>query len=443
LPSPSRAWRVVMAKEWQELLRTPAFWVLLLLTGPLVGLSFAGAVRAYAEVSGLSGTGAGRGEAFAPLVGVWAPTFSAYELVAALLLPFLAIRVMAHDRVTGAFRLESQGPVSLPVRVALKAAVLGGAWLAASLAGVAALVLWRFAYGGVLYGPELASVGLGHVLNAGLTIALAAVAASITEHPATAAIVTLGFTLGTWVVSFAAAVHGGGWERVAALTPPALVAVFQRGLVRLDLVLVAAVLVGAGLALASVWMQPGATARRRAVLSAVLIAASGAGLFAALSVRASWDLSESRANSLPAAHEKALRAIAGPLTVRVHLAPSDARRTDLERRVFSKLQRAVPDLTVRYESATSVGLFEQSDASYGSIDYALGPRRASSRLLTVEGVLESVYAVADLDAPEEDEQDPFAGHPLAVPPRGAGTVFYVAWPALVLGAALFTLRRPG
>jgi len=30
-----------------------------------------------------------------------------------------------------------------------------------------------------------------------------------------------------------------------------------------------------------------------------------------------------------------------------------------------------------------------------------------------------------------------------VAPRGAGTLFYVCWPALVLGAAVFTLRRPG
>jgi hypothetical protein len=30
-----------------------------------------------------------------------------------------------------------------------------------------------------------------------------------------------------------------------------------------------------------------------------------------------------------------------------------------------------------------------------------------------------------------------------VPPRGAGALCYVGWPALVLVAALFTLRRPG
>ena len=74
--------------------------------GPLVGVSFIGAVRTYAEVSGLNGTSAGVGEALAPLSGVWAPTFSACELVAVFLLPFVAIRMVAGDRQSGALKLE-------------------------------------------------------------------------------------------------------------------------------------------------------------------------------------------------------------------------------------------------------------------------------------------------------------------------------------------------
>ena len=86
-------------------------------------------------------------------------------------------------------------------------------------------------------------MALGHLLNAGLTIALAAAAASLTEHPSTAAILTLSVTVGTWIVNFVAAVQGGIWERAAGYTPTAMVAEFQHGLVRLDVVLVA---LGAG-----------------------------------------------------------------------------------------------------------------------------------------------------------------------------------------------------
>ena len=60
--------------------------------GPLVGVTFISAVRTYGEASGLNGTAAGVGEAFSPLIGIWAPTFSACELAAAFLLPFVAIR---------------------------------------------------------------------------------------------------------------------------------------------------------------------------------------------------------------------------------------------------------------------------------------------------------------------------------------------------------------
>src|SRR4029453_18245978 len=101
----------LLEKEWRELLASRAWWVMLVLIGPLVGVSFISAVRTYAELSGLNGTSAGVGEAFSPLVGIWAPTFSACELAAAFLLPFVAIRLVAGDRQSGALRLELQRPM--------------------------------------------------------------------------------------------------------------------------------------------------------------------------------------------------------------------------------------------------------------------------------------------------------------------------------------------
>ena len=228
----------LLEKEWRELLASRAWWVMLVLIGPLVGVSFISAVRTYAELSGLNGTAAGVGEAFSPLVGVWAPTFSACELAAAFLLPFVAIRLVAGDRQSGALKLELQQPMPTLLRVSAKALVLLGGWIVASLPPVIAILLWR-RYGGSLYPPELASVAAGHLLNAGLTIALASATAAVTEHPSTAAILTLSVTVGTWIINFIAAVHGGVWERAAGYTPTAMVAEFQHGLVRLDVVLVA------------------------------------------------------------------------------------------------------------------------------------------------------------------------------------------------------------
>ncbi len=215
----------LLDKEWRELTSSRAWWVLLIAMGPLVGVSFISAVRTYAEFSGAGGTGAGVGEAFSPLVGVWAPTFSAGELAAVFLLPFVVIRLVGGDRQSGALKLEMQHRMSAFTWIAMKAVVLFAAWLIASIAPLVAILLWK-AYGGSVYPPELLTVGFGHLLNAGLTIAIAASAASIAEHPSTAAIVTLSITVGTWIINFVAAVQGGFWERLAMYTPTAMVADF-------------------------------------------------------------------------------------------------------------------------------------------------------------------------------------------------------------------------
>src|SRR5215469_6700849 len=110
---PSRnPYLVLLTKELRELVASRSWWILLLAMGPLAGLSFISAVHTYAEVSGLNGTSAGVGEALSPLVGIWAPTFSAAELAAVFLLPFVAIRLVGGDRQSGALKLELQQPLS-------------------------------------------------------------------------------------------------------------------------------------------------------------------------------------------------------------------------------------------------------------------------------------------------------------------------------------------
>jgi hypothetical protein len=412
---------------------------MLFLTGPLVGSAFIGAVDAYAELSGLHGTAAGTGEAFSPLIGVWSPTFSAYELVAAFLLPFVAIRLVSGDRQTGALKLEQQQRLSSFARIGIKAVVLLAGWLVASGAALVALALWK-SYGGSSYAPEIATVATGHVLNAGLTISLAAAASSLADHPATAAILTLGFTVGTWVVNFAAAVRGGFWERLAGYTPPVMVAAFQHGLLRLDLVLIALTLTVAGLAVAGVWLRTGVAVSQRAIESLAVVGVAAVAIFAASFVRASWDTSESRYNSFARADEEALMRIRAPLRLEVHLAPEDPRRFDLDRHALSKLRRVMPRLEVRFVSASSVGLFEQTSAHYGEIFYDLGGRKATSRLTSPEGVLETIYALAGVAPPPESEEEVFRGHPLAVSPKGAAAAFYLVWPVLVTGAGLLVHR---
>lgn len=432
-----------VAKEWRELVASRAWWVMLIAIGPLVGVSFMNAVRTYAEASGLGGTSAGVGEAFSPLVGIWAPTFGACELAAAFLLPFVGIRLVAGDRQSGALKIELQHRMPIWSRMIAKALVLLAGWTLAMVAPLAAIILWK-AYGGAIYAPELVAVGVGHLLNAGLTISLAVATAAVAEHPSTAAILTLGVTVGTWIVNFVAAVQGGIWERVASYTPTAMVSEFQHGLVRLDEALISAILIAGGIGFAAVWLRLGIPKERRASESVGLAALTALAVVAATTLSTSCDLSENRMNSFSERDEAALRQIHEPLRIVAHLAPQDPRRFDLEHQALTKLRRVMPGVDVRYESATSIGLFEQTSAHYGEIWYDLNGRRATSRLTTEEGVLETIFGLAGVSpSPEgEDAADSlFRGHPLASPPRGAAAVFYVIWPAAIVACGSLVRRR--
>ncbi len=439
MPSRKTALLWLIDKEWRDLLASRSWWVLLAATGPLVGMSFISAMHTYAEVSGLNGTSAGVGEAMSPLIGVWSPTFSACELVAVFLLPFVAIRQVSADRQNGNLKLELQQGMSSFTRMAVKAAVLSAGWLIAMLAPAIAILLWK-SYGGTIYAPELLTLTLGHLLNAGLTVALAASAASVAEHPSTAAILTLGVTVGTWIVNFFGAIQGGIWERAASYTPAAIVAEFQHGLLRVDAVLVAVILSIAGLAFASIWLRPGVPVRRRASESIALLTIAIVAISASLFIRTNWDLSESRANSFSESEERALKQIREPIRIEAHLAPEDPRRLDLEQHAFSKLRRTIPNIKIEYISKSSIGLFEQNTAGYGEIWYFLGGRKEMSRGTSAESVLETIFSLAQVTPAAEDESDVFRGHPLAVDPRGAGIIFYFAWPILTLCAA-FVARR--
>ncbi len=327
-----------------------AWWVLLLAMGPLVGVTFISAVRTYGEASGLNGTTAGVGEAFSPLIGIWAPTFSACEVAAVFLLPFVAIRLVSGDRQSGALKIEMQHPMPTIARVAAKAIVLLGGWMVASLAPFAAALLWK-SYGGSVYAPELLTVAFGHMLNAGLTIALASAAAALTEHPSTAAILTLSVTVGTWILNFIAAVQGGIWERLAGYTPPAMVAQFQHGLIRLDAVLIALALVAAGLVFAALWLRLGVQVRRRVQESIALAAVVVLVVVSGSAAWPSWDLSENRMNSFPEADEHALAKIRSPLGIEVHLAPEDPQA----RRSRSQGHRQAPARDAGAAGAVRVG----------------------------------------------------------------------------------------
>jgi hypothetical protein len=412
---------------------------MLALVGPLVGVSFINAVNAYAEASGRGGTTAGLADALFPLDGVIAPSFSALEIAASFLLPFVAIRAVAGDRVSGTLKLElQQGMTSLSM-IGVKALVLTAGWLFTLLPLVLAFGLW-LSYGGSLYAPEIGSLVLGHLLNAAIVIALAAAAASLSEHPSTAAILVLAFTVGTWVVSFVAVFSGGVWELIASYTPAEMLQAFRRGLVRLDVLLAALVFIAAALVIAAVWMRLGAPLRRKVVQTVAVVSAAAVVGFVISFAKPSWDVSENERNSFDETEEALLEGIKAPLKITIYLAPEDPRRFDLERQVLSKLRRTMSKVSIEYVSGSSTGLFEQAKEHYGELWYDLGGKRTMGRSTTRDGVLDAIYELAGVQAPAEGEAG-HRGHPLAAEPIGAVPLFYIGWPLAVIGFGFLLQRR--
>jgi hypothetical protein len=409
--------------------------------GPLVGHGFMTAVDLYAEASGIGGGSAALAQGLTPLDGILVPTFGAYDLAATLLFPFVAIRMLSAEKESGALKLLLQFPASLGMTLAAKAVMLVVGWSVAWAAGIVALALWKI-YGGHLHAPETLNLLLGHLLRMTLGSGVAVAAAAIAESAASAAIATLGFTLGTWALDFVAVGRGGWLQELAAYTPTAALRVFEQGQLRLGTVIVMSALSCGGFVLASVWLHTGRGWRYRLLATAALSLALAAVVIAAGGLRPSWDLSENRRNSFSPADEATLSRIREPLRVKIFLSPEDPRFMDMDRSIIGKLKRILPSLEVDYAANSRTGLFEDSEDHYGEIWYEVGGRKAMNRSTTEPIVLEQLYELAGLDPPDHSEENEFPGYPLAARPRGASLVFYILWPlATVSGWWLIRYQR--
>ena len=435
----SRSFSQLLAKEWRELFASRSFWLLLLMIGPLVGHGFITAVGLYAEVSGGGGGPAALTQGLTPLDGILVPTFGAYDLAATFLFPFVAIRAIAAEKQSGALKLMLQLPGSLASKVAAKALVLLGGWLVTLLPGLLAIGLWR-SYGGHLSTPETLNLLLGHLLRAMLSAGIAVAAATMAENAASAAIVTLGFTVGTWALDFIAAGRGGFLQQLAAYTPTATLRFFEQGLVRLNIFIAMAAISIAGFALATIWLHTGRTWRFRLFGTTSLALVLVFVVLGANSARASWDASENRRNSFSRADESTLRGIQQPLRITVVLSPEDPRLTDYEQNVLRKLRRVLPRIEVDYTASGRTGLFEKPEDHYGEIWYEMNGQKVMERSTIEAVVLEQIYRLAGISPPAGPDENVFGGYPLSVRARGASWIFYGLWP-LVTIMAWWVLNR--
>jgi len=282
------SWRLLFGKERRELASSRAWLVSLVVLGPLVGHAFITAVESHADMTGSAGGPAPLAHDVSPLAVV-VPTFQAYVVVASLLYPFVAIRLVSSEKQSGALKLLLQAPSSLGTMLAIKLLVLVLGWVLAWLPGLAALALWR-SYGGQLAAPETAAVLSEHLLRATLICAIAIAVAALIDNPATAAVITLTMTLGSLALDFIARLRGGVALAIDLYTPEFALRTLERGEVRLSHVVITLILTLGALLLAWVWLSPSRTRRQRIVFTLPMAVGVALLLFGAAQLHQSWDL---------------------------------------------------------------------------------------------------------------------------------------------------------
>ena len=431
----------LLAKELWEILGGRALWLLLLLVCPLVGYSFVQAVSLYGEASAAGLQSPALAVSLSPLDGVLVPTFGAFYVAVTLLFPFVAIRVLGHEKETGALRLLVQLPYGSGTIVAVKLAAVLAAWALASIPVLSALVAWRL-LGGHLHAPETSTLVLGHLLYGLLVGAIALFAAAIAESAATAAIITLAFTLGSWVLDFTLAGRPGILDWLSRLSLTQVLRPFEQGLLPAGAVVGTVAVICGFAALAAIWLPPGVPLRRKLARSGLCVLAVMAVVGLASQLRFSPDTSEDRRNSFSAADHTALARLTGSLAITVHLAPEDPRYIDFRRNVLAKLERALPNVAVRLAQGRQTAAGSSADDAYGEIEYAYGARADVSRSTSPREVLPLLYALGDVAVPTPAPGTDYPGYPLAVDAGVTLPWFFGVLPLLIAFAWWWSRRPP-
>jgi ABC-2 type transport system permease protein len=436
----------LLRKEMRELVTGNSLWVLMLLLSPLVGYSFVQAVALYAEASRPALSIPELARQLSPFDGILVPTLGGFYLAITLLFPFIAIRLIAAEKASGGLKLLVQLPYRLSDLVAAKFAALVAAWLIALIPVLSALICWGL-LGGHLDIPETATLILGHLLYALLIGAISFLAAALTEGGATAAILALAVTIGSWVLDFAALDRGGVSNLLAAMSLTSLLRPFEQGLLSVPAVLGMLIATAGFLALTAIWLPPGIPLGRKFKVSALIAVAAGIVIGGAAQAKTVLDVTPDRRNSFPLADEKLLGQLQQRLLVTVHMASSDPRLVDLDRKVLARLKRAMPWVTVRIAEPGQTSPFGTAgDDTYGEIVLTYHGRSATTRSTGAGEILPMLYELAGVGLPAPGAPSPDdPGYPLVADASNAAVWFYGVQPlvfALVWWLAAASRRIP-
>jgi hypothetical protein len=427
-------------KELWDVLSGRALWTMLLLLCPLIGYSFVQAVSLYSEASAAALQSPVLARGLSPLDGVLVPSLGALYVGTTLLFPFVAIRVLSQEKESGALCLLVQLPYRASTLVVAKLVAVLAAWVLASLPALSALGIWGL-LGGHVAPPETLTLLAGHLCYGLLVGAIALFAAAVSDSAATAAIVTLAFTIGSWVLDFTLAGRPGILAWVAGLSLTQTLRPFEQGLLEVRLVVGIVAAIGGFAALAAVWLPPGVTVRAKLARALGCILVTGLLLALATQISLTRDVTEDQRNSFPPADQETLAQMTQPLVVTVHLAPEDPRYTDLQREVLAKLARAVPHVTLRLASGRHTLASSAEDEAYGEVEYVYGTRVATSRSTSPREILPLLYDLAQVPVPTATASGEYPGYPCVANAQAALLWFCGGLP-LVIGLTWWWTRRP-
>jgi len=160
----------------------------------------------------------------------------------------------------------------------------------------------------------------------------------------------------------------------------------------------------------------------------------------ATQIKLTFDVTEDRRNSFPAADQHLLTSLAQPLVVTVNLVPEDPRYADLQRNVLAKLERAMPDVSIRLVSGRQSQAASAGEDRYGEVEYAYGARSDVSRSTSPREILPMLYGLAGVSAPAPAAGRDYPGYPLVAGRQVALSWFFVGLP-LCIALAWWRSRR--
>src|SRR6202022_3988316 len=169
---------------------------------------------------------------------------------------------------------------------------------------------------------------------------------------------------------------------------------------------------------------------RKLNVSILIVVAAGILIGGAAQARTVLDVTPDRRNSFALADEKLLGQLQERLLVTVHMAPSDPRLVDLDRKVLARVKRAMPSVTIRIAEPGQTNPFRNAgDETYGEIVLAYHGKSATTRSTGAGEILPILYELAGVTSPAPSAPGPDEpGYPLVADASNAAVWFYGVQP---------------